>query len=161
MKQVYCQTHGYNNGMQYDSVFIRMSMNIIKENRTLWLSISVVNLMSSRIISESDFWVCFWGIILVKLTEMGRPICHWWNDTVGWDPRLYKRTKWAEHSVHDFDCGHNVTWCFKGLIPGFSWHDALYSWTVSRNKFSLSLVFVRVFYYNSRKWNEILLSLFF
>lgn len=63
--------------------------------------------MRSRIIWKMDFW----GIVLIRLAQVGRPALCGWRHSLKWNPRLLKGGMCVEHSIHYFlflDCGGNT-----------------------------------------------------
>lgn len=53
------------------------------------LLIYMVSFMRSRITWEMSIWACLWGIISIKLIELGS----WWNQSLGLGPELCKKEK--------------------------------------------------------------------
>lgn len=51
------------------------------------------NSMRSIITWETGFWAFLWGIILIRLTEVGRPTHCGWHHSLGWDLGLHKKEK--------------------------------------------------------------------
>lgn len=78
-----------------------------------------------------SLWTCLWGIVLIKLTDMGKPILtaeHYQEDR-----ELIKNS----HCSWLPNCGCNVTRSLKLPHPGLPHHVRWFPLTMSQNKLFL------------------------
>lgn len=65
-----------------------------------WLALSIWQRLGTT--WDTSLWVCLWGIVFTKLTEVGGPAHCGWHHSLTWNPRLDKWRKGAEQQQTPF-----------------------------------------------------------